>query len=95
MGLRSLRTDFVEYKDETLAFRFAPAYLLLHQTTTTPSWVARIEHEDDDVSFVDDFVQHANVVPPLLLLRLIGSFGRQVGRGRQNVVSRCGRCKLG
>ena len=91
MRLRSLRTNFVEYKDETFAFRFTPAYLLLYQTATTPSWVARIEHENDDVGLVDDFVQHADVVPPLLLLRLVGSCR---GRGRQDVVSRNGRCEL-
>jgi len=53
---RGLRTDFVEYKDETLSLRFAPAYLLFHQPATTPSRVARIEDEDDNVGLVDDFV---------------------------------------
>src|ERR1700679_739858 len=60
-----LRTDFVEHKNETLALRFAPAYLFLYQSTTAPSWVTGIEHEEDDVGLVDDFVQHADVVSPL------------------------------
>lgn len=51
-----LRTDFVEHKNETLALRFASAYLFLYQSATAPSWVTRIEHEKDDVGLVDYFV---------------------------------------
>jgi hypothetical protein len=29
----------------------------------------RVEHEEDDVGLIDDFVQHADVVSPLLFLR--------------------------
>jgi hypothetical protein len=47
-----------------------------------PSWVTRIEHEEDDVGFIDDFVQHADVVSPLPFLRLVGSCRCRVGRGR-------------
>jgi hypothetical protein len=45
---RGLRTDFVRYKNETLAVRFAPAqFFLYHQSAPAPSWVTGIEHEDD------------------------------------------------
>jgi hypothetical protein len=80
---------------ETLALRFVPAYLFLYQSATAPSRVTRIEHEEDDVGLFDDFVQHADVVFPLLFLRLVGSCRRRVGRGRRDVVSRCGLCELG
>lgn len=89
MELGSLRTDFVEYKYETLTLRFAPAYLLLYQPATTPSWVACIKHEKDNIGLVNDFVQLADVVPPLLFLRLDRSCRGRVGRGRQNIVGRC------
>ena len=38
-----------------------------------PSWVMHIEHEEDDVGLVDDFVQHVDVVSLLLFLCLVGS----------------------
>jgi hypothetical protein len=50
------QVDLVEHEHEPLALRLAPAYLLLHQPTTTPGWVARVEYEQDHVSLVDDFV---------------------------------------
>ena len=71
------RTDFVEHKNETLALRFAPAYLFLYQSATAPSWVTRIEHEESDVGPVDNFVQHADLVSPQLFLRLVGSCRRR------------------
>jgi hypothetical protein len=57
--------------------------------------VTRIEHKEDDVGLVDDFVQHTDVVSPPLFLRLVGSCRRRVGRGRRDVGSRCGLCELG
>jgi hypothetical protein len=89
-----LRTDFVEHKNEALALRFAPTHLFLNQSATAPSWVTRIEHQEDDVGLVDDFVHHADVVSPLLFLRLVGSC-RRVERERRDVINRCGLCELG
>ena len=86
---------FVKHKNETLALCFAPGFLFLYQSATAPSWVTRIEHEEDDVGLVDHFMQQADVVPPLLFLRFVGSCRRRFGRGRRDVISRCGLCELG
>jgi len=70
-------TNFVEHKNETLALRFAPAYLFLYQSVMAPSWVTRIKHEEDDVGLINDFVQHTDVVSPLLFLRLVAPAMRE------------------
>jgi hypothetical protein len=57
-----------------------PLPQFFYQLATASSWVTRIEHEEDDVGLVEDFVQYADVVSALLFLRLVGSCRRRVGR---------------
>jgi hypothetical protein len=51
---RYTRTYFVEYKHEALSLRFAPAQLLFYQPAATPSRIACVENEEDDVGLIDD-----------------------------------------
>jgi hypothetical protein len=89
--------SFLNTKTRHFALRFAPAHLFLYPSATAPQLGRRIEHEEDDVGLVDDsdFVQHADVVSPLLFLRLVGSCRRRVGRDRRDVISPCGLCEQG
>jgi hypothetical protein len=61
---RCTRTHFIENEQETLSLHFAPSHLLLYPPATTPSRITRVENEDDDAGLVDEFVQHADVMPP-------------------------------
>ena len=65
MGLTHI---LLNTKNNTLGLFFTPPYLFLYQSAPAHSWVARIEHEENDVGLIDDFVQHADVVSPLLFL---------------------------
>ena len=84
---RCTRTYFVENEHETLSLRVAPAHLLSTGWLRHPagSQFARVENEDDDVGLVDGFVQHADVMPPQLFLRL-GGCRRRLGRRGDEVV---------
>jgi hypothetical protein len=82
-------------KTRRFALRFAPPYHFPLPVGYGPSWITCIEHDEDEVGLVDDFVQHADVVSPLLFLRLVGSCRHRVRRGKREVVSRCGLCELG
>jgi len=78
---RCTRTYFVEHKYETLSLCFAPpAQLLFYQLAATPSRIARVENEEDDVGLVDDFVQHADVMPPQTSTRTARGRGRWLMR---------------
>ena len=62
------------------------------QSARAPRWVTRIEHDEDDVGLVDEFVQHADAsihaAVPFVLWQP-SYYRRRVGRGRRDVVSRC------
>ena len=82
-------TDFVEHKTRHLPMPSAsrrqcvPLPLPVgYDTQLGHTHRAReVVVEEDDVGLVD-FVQHVDVVSPLLFLRFVGSYRRRVGRGR-------------
>jgi len=54
--MHTYSTYLVEHKHETLSLHLAlPAQLLFYQPAATPSRIAHVENEEDDVGLVDDF----------------------------------------
>jgi hypothetical protein len=66
--------------------RFLPPLLACALPPLPPSRMTRVENKKDDVRFVDEFVQHADIMPPQLFLRL-GGRRRRLGRRRHEAVT--------
>ena len=67
---------------------------LLYQLAATPSWIARVENEEDNIELVGDFVQHAGVMPPQLFLRLVAADVDSDGVGTMSMrMLRAGRAR--
>jgi hypothetical protein len=59
LGVRAWdEVDLVQHENELLAIGLLPpAHLFFNETAATSIWVAGIEDEEDEVRFVDEFVQ--------------------------------------
>ena len=77
------RTDFVEDEDELLALTLASSDLLLDQSAATALGIARVEDQNDNIAFVDNFVQRSQIMSPQLLLGFFSRF--LVGQIRQSL----------
>lgn len=63
-------TDFVQHKDQLLALVFTSADLFFYESASTTLGVSSVQHENDDVTVVNDFVQCAKIVFANLFLCL-------------------------